>query len=417
MSQTTDEQPPPPSGPPPGPRRPRTASLEQLRRSRGDRKIAGVAGGLARHLDIDPTIVRVLFVVACFFGGSGFLLYVAAWLLLPEDGAARAPLSLSPSTRTALLIGAATIATLILLGNSFGGLGVPWPLVVIGLGAVVYLVVRDRERPAATWQPSPAAPPGPTGAPQSTGATAVVPDPADAGGWLVPGSASGAAGGSGPAYPPARPPAPAARPRRRRGGPLLLGPTVALLAVGLGVLGLYDTTGGHVVATAYPALAVAIVGVALVVAAFVARGGGLVLLGVLSVVALSVTAVVSTVSGLGEEGTQVRSTPGAAALVDDTYFVPTGRIRLDLSAVSDPGQLDGRLVDVGARAGTLVVVLPRGISTTVDAEVDGPGRLDLPDHSSGGIDSTYSGAYGTGPGTFHLRVHLLAGHIDVRTSR
>ena len=47
--------------------------LRRLRRSATDRKIAGVAGGLARHLDIDPTVLRVLFVVLAFFGGAGLL--------------------------------------------------------------------------------------------------------------------------------------------------------------------------------------------------------------------------------------------------------------------------------------------------------------------------------------------------------
>ena len=44
------------------------------------------AGGLARHLDIDPIIVRVALVVLVFFGGSGLLLYGAMWLLVPEEG-------------------------------------------------------------------------------------------------------------------------------------------------------------------------------------------------------------------------------------------------------------------------------------------------------------------------------------------
>ena len=74
--------------------------IDRLRRSTTDRKIAGVAGGLGRHFNIDPTILRVLFVVLVFFGGAGLLLYGAAWLLLPEDGSDEAPINTSPSTRT-----------------------------------------------------------------------------------------------------------------------------------------------------------------------------------------------------------------------------------------------------------------------------------------------------------------------------
>src|SRR5688500_15507731 len=74
--------------------------LQGLRRSVTDRKVAGVAGGLGRHLNIAPTILRVLFVVACFFGGAGFVLYGAAWLLVPEEGAEQGAVATPPSTRT-----------------------------------------------------------------------------------------------------------------------------------------------------------------------------------------------------------------------------------------------------------------------------------------------------------------------------
>jgi phage shock protein PspC (stress-responsive transcriptional regulator) len=56
------------------------------RRSDGDRKIAGVAGGLGRALGVDPILFRVAFVVLTIFGGFGGLLYVLGWLLLPADG-------------------------------------------------------------------------------------------------------------------------------------------------------------------------------------------------------------------------------------------------------------------------------------------------------------------------------------------
>jgi hypothetical protein len=56
-----------------GPRatRDEVRDLARIRRSVTDRKVAGVAGGLARHLDIDPVILRVAFVVLAFFGGAG----------------------------------------------------------------------------------------------------------------------------------------------------------------------------------------------------------------------------------------------------------------------------------------------------------------------------------------------------------
>lgn len=59
----------------------------QLRRRRYGRVVAGVAGGLADYLDLDPSLVRVGFVLLSVFGGIGLPVYLACWLLIPEEGA------------------------------------------------------------------------------------------------------------------------------------------------------------------------------------------------------------------------------------------------------------------------------------------------------------------------------------------
>ncbi|GBD88997.1 phage shock protein C [bacterium BMS3Abin03] len=56
---------------------------KKLYRSRTDRMIAGVAGGLAEYFDIDPTLIRVLFIVGIFIGG-GILAYIILWIVVPE---------------------------------------------------------------------------------------------------------------------------------------------------------------------------------------------------------------------------------------------------------------------------------------------------------------------------------------------
>jgi phage shock protein PspC (stress-responsive transcriptional regulator) len=59
---------------------------KRLFRSRTDKKIAGVCGGLANYLDIDPVIVRVIFVMLLLPGGlPGFLPYVILWIAVPEE--------------------------------------------------------------------------------------------------------------------------------------------------------------------------------------------------------------------------------------------------------------------------------------------------------------------------------------------
>jgi phage shock protein C len=64
-----------------------------IRRSHDDRIISGVCGGLGRYANIDPVIVRILFVALTIFGGSGVLLYLAAWVAVPVEGQTVAPIS------------------------------------------------------------------------------------------------------------------------------------------------------------------------------------------------------------------------------------------------------------------------------------------------------------------------------------
>lgn len=55
-------------------------------RSRTDRMVGGVCGGLGHYFNVDPSLVRLAFVVLLVFGGSGFLLYLILWVILPEEG-------------------------------------------------------------------------------------------------------------------------------------------------------------------------------------------------------------------------------------------------------------------------------------------------------------------------------------------
>ncbi|MGB7050460.1 MAG: PspC domain-containing protein [Acidimicrobiales bacterium] len=72
--------------PTPGPVAPPTPD-ERLHRSRQGRMLAGVAAGLADYLGVDPTLVRLGFVALAFMGGLAVPLYLAGWLVIPdEDG-------------------------------------------------------------------------------------------------------------------------------------------------------------------------------------------------------------------------------------------------------------------------------------------------------------------------------------------
>ncbi len=370
--------------------------LGRLRRSRTDRKIAGVAGGLARHLDIDPVILRVAFVVLVFFGGAGLILYGACWLLVPEQGSDTAPLHLDDRSRTVALVIAGLFALAALVGHSFGRFGFPWPVAVVALVAVLFLTRRDAKRAGAPAAPAP--PPPPPGSPASEGPTTAVP----------------ATGPPAAGVPATGPPAavtwtaPVRSPRRR--GPVLFWFTLALIVLAEGVLGIVDLAGVHVAASAYPALALGLTAAMLLLGAFWGRAGGLILLGLVSAVALAAT------SGAEHwHGTTVRAHPGTAAAVHDRYSVGAGEIVLDLTGVSDLDALDGRTVQVRGDVGHLEVIVPDGLAVRAHADVHGPGDIRLFGSDDGGVDISRTAGVQTGTGAPLLTIDadLSVGQIEV----
>jgi phage shock protein PspC (stress-responsive transcriptional regulator) len=58
-------------------------SKKRLMRSSTDKKIAGVCGGLAEYFDLDPTIIRVVWLLAVLCAGTGILAYIILWIVLP----------------------------------------------------------------------------------------------------------------------------------------------------------------------------------------------------------------------------------------------------------------------------------------------------------------------------------------------
>lgn len=60
---------------------------KRLYRSRTQRMLAGVCGGVAEYFNVDPTLIRLLWVIFCFVGGSGILAYIIAAIIIPENPA------------------------------------------------------------------------------------------------------------------------------------------------------------------------------------------------------------------------------------------------------------------------------------------------------------------------------------------
>lgn len=357
-------------GPDDGPRvtRDEVRDLGRLRRSRQDRKIAGVAGGLARHLDIDPIILRVALVVLVFFGGAGLLIYGACWLLVPDEDTHEATLRLDDRSRGVALVIVGAVAALAIIGDSMGGWGFPWPLAIIGL--IVLLIVSAR----GDSRRRPPAPPAP-----------------------------------GVAYPgtPAAPPVPPRNPKKR--GPVLFWFTMALTALAIGALGIADVAGASVTDSAYPALALGLIGAMLVVGAFYGRAGGLIAVGLVAALATAGATAAHEV-----DAGRIDESPTRAVHVDDTYDLFAGKIELDLSNVQDVENLDGRSIDLEAVFGQIVVTVPDGVDVVVDANVDGGETRLFGDNESNSNNARHSAGTIHAP-TLTIEADLVFGEITVDT--
>lgn len=383
----------------PGTDGPRTTAQEardlgRIRRSTTDRKVAGVAGGLGRHLDVDPLLLRVAFVVLTFFGGAGLIVYAAGWLLVPQDDGSEAAVRLEDRTRGVVLAVVGVIAGVSVVAELAGtawGPWFPWQLAVVAVVAAVLLSRRDGGYPAPA--PPVGGPVGPAGAPAGA-------------------SVGGPPGATGPAWVPPPAPVPVVRDPRRR-GPLLLWTTLALVALAEGVLISVDLAGATIADGAYPALALGIIGAALVLGAFFGRGGGLVLVGLLVVPVLLVSTLEDRIGG-----DPLRESPDSAASVDPEYRMGVGELVLDLTEVADLEELDGRVLDIAVQVGRIEVVVPEeGLTVEASARIGGPGEITVFGEERGGIETLVREDHDGGPGSpvLVLDAESNLGEIVVRT--
>lgn len=115
-------------------------SPRRLRRSAGDRRVAGVAGGLAEHFGLDPTLVRIAFAVLTLLGGLGLAAYIIGAFVMPDaDGA--------PPLTTNAKIALAIIAVGALISFPFAGGGAVLLLIPAALAILVWRLFGGKVDP------------------------------------------------------------------------------------------------------------------------------------------------------------------------------------------------------------------------------------------------------------------------------
>ena len=309
------------------------APARRLVRVDEGRWLGGVAAGLGRYFDVNPLVYRIAFVALAFAGGTGILLYLAAWLVIPaedqEDSTAVQALREHRDRPWLLLgVGLLLLGAVLVLSDSelWHGLGNMWLAALLGGAALLWWHLAHRDEQPARPVKTAAA----DGATATTATTAVVPAP----------------------------------PRAPRKPSLTLPVLGTLLAVA-GVLGLLAVLDVYEIDLDLAlAVAVAIVGVAIAVGTFVGyRVGALVPLGLLllSCFAIAAALPVSVSSGIGDKVDR----PLDAAVLEQSYEYGIGDYELDLRNVAlAKGETH---VGVSLGIGSLVVTVPDGVAVDVDA--------------------------------------------------
>jgi phage shock protein PspC (stress-responsive transcriptional regulator) len=318
---------------------PTGVATPRLERPAGGRMIAGVAAGLARHLNIEPVLVRLTFVVAVLAGGFGVLAYIAGLLLIPEEGADR-PILHAASTKSAgtvagvvlLVIGGLMAMDSVFDGHFFGHLF--WTAGFLGAGLWLLLRSPGENAPVASTPPT-----------TETHVAGPPPEPA---------------------------------PERRRGGTRVV---AGLMLIAAGAVSAVAAAGVDVGWQEASGIAVIAAGAVLVAGSLFGASPWLVLPPLLAAgVIASMGAAGATFEGpIGER----HFAPALAADLPERYQVAIGELEVDLRDTRFPAGTTELEVHVGI--GEARVLLPDDVAVRIDGHA-GAGEVTLPGGSSDGAD-------------------------------
>ncbi|WP_245786099.1 PspC domain-containing protein [Lentzea albida] len=363
-------------------------------RPRAGRKLGGVATGIALRYQIDPVIVRIAFVALALSGGVGLPMYLAGWLLLPEEGDQASPLESllnrghsSTSQGQTVLLGVLMFPA---LAFTFGSGGFQVFVTIAASVACIYLLQKNRGhlQPATTLADPPPTPPVP-------GAPAWDPLGAAPFAWDLP-------------EPTPKPQPPAPRPRKPRVSGVTLG-VALLVGAAAAIAGTWIPwfTAPHVVG-----LVIAVLAAGLLVGAFTGGGRGLIwLLVPLSVVGFGLTSV--KFEGPANVG-DLNFTPRSVGEVESRYELGVGSLVLDLRELPDSGAVK---TQVESNLGEVLVHVPANADVTFRCEADSIGELDCLGKRADGtgvqVDGTDLGADGEGGLKIDLDVLTSVGEVRV----
>ncbi|MFI6099025.1 PspC domain-containing protein [Lentzea sp. NPDC051213] len=367
-------------------------------RPKEGRKLGGVATGIALRYQIDPVIVRIAFVALTLSGGVGLPLYLAGWLLLPEEGDQVSPLEALINKGHSSMSQAQTVLLGFMLfpafAFTFGSGGFQVVVTIAAAVAGIYLLQKNRGHlaPATTLAEPPLVPPVP-------GAPAWDPLGAAPFAWDLP-----------EPTPMPTPQPPARRQRKPRIGLATLG-VATIVLIGSGIAGQFSSwfTAPHIVG-----LTIAVLAAGMLIGAFAGGGRWLAwLLVPLSVIGFGLTAV--GFDGPSRMGS-VSYTPTSLSDVKSGYDMGVGSVELNLRHLPDSGEVKTAIdVDLGE----VIVHVPDGADVKFLCQATSIGDINCLDRRAEGSEVRVDGndLGNNGEGGLKIDLDVRAGVGEVRVIR
>jgi phage shock protein PspC (stress-responsive transcriptional regulator) len=360
---------------------------KQLRRSRSDRMVAGVSGGLGRYFDVNPVLYRVGFVVLALLGGAGLLIYLAAALVIPDEGRDESIVEQALRERRArpwriFGLGLVVLSAIVLLAEARLWDGhFAWIFVLVA--GIVLLSLGP-----SLWTE--------------------ITTPSDESGVDRPAAQADRSSGEAAAPTPPSPPPPSGR-------SFAIGTAVlGVLVVAAAILGILAATGVDIPWAIALGVAAGAVGVTIVAGAILGlRVGWLVVIGlVLGAAAIFASTInLRLGDGIGDR----RYAPVTAAGLRDEYELGIGELELDLTRLElVPGTTER--VNASLGIGHLIVTLPEGVGVRIDSHVEW-GDSDVLGTEKDGHDVHHDVDRPGAPGAAVLELDLDVGVGQVEVTR
>jgi len=354
--------------------------IADVKRSSDDRMVAGVCSGVAKYLNIDPVILRVILAALTLVGFAGVILYLAGWVLLPADNEDKSIAArwfkLDENEEQFRIVGLIVAGVLaITAGTGLAGndWDAPFPWFgLLALAAIYFLIIKparqrkERNMPTTTTVET-------QNADGETVTQQLVTQTEPKAPW----------------------------------SPVLTLVTLSSVLIALGAVALYANAHSPLAWTTYAVAALGVIAVGLMIGTFYGNAGLLIPIGGMVAIALAISALLPSARIGHDIYNEDTST------VSGSYKLGIGQLDLNLDEVTDPTSLAGRTVKVKVGVGATRIVVPKDLNVEVNAKLNA-GEIRVFDRRTNGTQTElHYPADDTSASRLTLDVSQTFGDIEV----